>query len=204
MLFVVTNRKLVKTGNLLNRIEQIVAAGAEAIILREKDLPFDELLLLAKKVKAITDGTTTKLIISQSVDIAIEIEAAGVQLSFEPFTNMKRQYNGLIGVSVHSIEEAVRAEALGASYLLAGHIFNTECKKGIEPRGITLIKDIKSNTNSPLIAIGGIHENNINDVYESGAQGVALMSSIMEAEDCFKKVSKLIQLRNTKFNKNVI
>lgn len=204
MLFVVTNRKLVETGNFLNKIEQIVAGGADGIILREKDLPFDELLLLAKKVKAITEGSATKLIISQSIDIAIEVEAAGVQLSFEPFTNMKKQFNGLIGVSVHSVEEAVRAEDLGASYLLAGHIYTTECKKGIEPRGISFIKDIKAKTTIPLVAIGGINENNIDDVYESGAQGVALMSLIMEAEDCFKKVRKFKQLINTKFNKIVI
>ncbi|QUH24655.1 thiamine phosphate synthase [Serpentinicella alkaliphila] len=204
MLFVVTNRKLVETGNFLNKIEQIVAGGAGGIILREKDLPFDELLLLAKKVKAITEGSATKLIISQSIDIAIEVEAAGVQLSFEPFTNMKKQFNGLIGVSVHSVEEAVRAEDLGASYLLAGHIYTTECKKGIEPRGISFIKDIKAKTTIPLVAIGGINENNIDDVYESGAQGVALMSLIMEAEDCFKRVGKFKQLTNTKFNKIVI
>jgi len=191
MIFVVTNRKLVTNGDLLRKVEQIAAGGADAIILREKDLEYDELLTLAKGVKARINGYKTRLIINQSLDVAREVGASGVHMSFNPFVIAKTSFEGLVGVSVHSLEEAIEAEALGANYLLVGHIYSTDCKKGMEPRGIEFLKKIISSTNIPIIAIGGIDGNNCSEVLSTGAHGIAVMSSIMKSENCYEKIEEL-------------
>lgn len=191
MIFIVTNRKLVKGEDFFHRIEQAVSAGAEAIILREKDLSFEELLRMAKQIKRLTDGHKTRLIINGSLEVARAVCANGIHLSFERYASEKPEFGGLIGVSVHSVEEAIRAEDLGATYILAGHIYNTECKKGVEPKGVSLIREIKACVKIPCIAIGGITEYNCNEILRNGAQGIAVMSSIMESGNCFERIVKL-------------
>ena len=85
-----------------------------------------------------------------------------------------------MGVSVHSLEEAKDVENLGASYVVAGHIFKTDCKKGLEPRGLKFVKDLSSTLTIPIFAIGGIDEKNSLSVINSSAFGVCMMSSIMK------------------------
>lgn len=194
MLFVVTNRKLVPEGEFLKKIDQIAKAEPYALILREKDLQYKELYKLAKQVKCIIDGHNTKLIISQSLEIAKEVGASGVHMSYEQFVKEKPNFNGITGVSIHSTEEAVKAEALGASYILAGHIYGTDCKKGLKPRGISFLKEVKSLTKIPLIGIGGIDEYNMDEIFSCNAHGIAMMSSIMKSNNCNEKI---LNVKNT-------
>ena len=84
-----------------------------------------------------------------------------------------------IGVSIHSLEEAKEVETLGATYVVAGHIFETDCKKGLEPRGLNFIKELSSILTIPVFAIGGIDEKNSLSVIDNGAFGVCMMSSLM-------------------------
>lgn len=88
----------------------------------------------------------------------------------------------VIGTSVHSLEEALEAERLGASYVTAGHIFSTECKPGLEPRGLTFLQKICEGVKIPVYAIGGIHPDNLEKIAQTGAAGACMMSEFMRAE----------------------
>ncbi|MCB2312902.1 thiamine phosphate synthase [Clostridium tagluense] len=183
MLYLITNRNLAYNKDFYNIINEAINGGISAIILREKDLSSAELLIMAKKVIKVIGSRDVKLIINSNLKVAKEVEAFGFHLSFEKFIETKLSFKGIIGVSVHSLYEAIEAEKRGADYLLLGHIFQTDCKKGLPPRGIELIKTIKQNVTIPVIALGGIKPENILKVMQSGAGGAAIMSTIMQAKD---------------------
>lgn len=183
MLYLVTNRKLVKKGTFLSVIEAVISGGVDGIILREKDLNDEELLSLSILIKDYIGDRDIQLCINSNLAVAKEINASGYHSSFEDFIRRDIDYNGILGVSIHSKEEAVKAERKKANYLLAGHIFETDCKMGLKPRGTQWLKEIVSNCNIPVIAIGGINKHNAMEVLKAGAIGFAVMSEIMSSED---------------------
>ncbi len=191
--YVITNRHLIKQGNLYEVIDKCGAKGADGVILREKDLQYKDLKQIAKKIKYITDKYKIPLIINGNLDAAVDINANGFHTGLESFRKLVLEekllekvklindnYEFRLGVSIHSVEEAVEAEKLGANYILAGHVFETDCKKGLKGRGIRFIEDICSTVNIPVIAIGGINQFNILKVIDTKVLGVAIMSSAME------------------------
>lgn len=190
-LYIVTNRKLIQKGNIYSIVENAIYGGTDAIILREKDLPHDELLSMAENLKKITDKGNVPLIINNNIEVAMEINAYGYHTSFQNFINTPRKFPRIIGVSVHNLEEAIASERFGADYLLAGHVFETDCKKGLKGKGISFIKKICDSVSIPVIAIGGINESNVDDVLNSGVYGVAVMSSIMMSEAPYITASNL-------------
>lgn len=190
-LFIVTNRNIITKGNIVSIINEAALAGADAIILREKDLQYDELLELARKIKAITDLRNIPLIVNGNLDVADSINAAGFHTNFNCFVSNDILYSGIKGVSVHCDDEAIKAERKGADYILAGHVFETDCKKGLKGRGISFIREICKSVSIPVIAIGGINEFNAAKVLEAGASGIAVMSSIMSSEDVFNVVKRI-------------
>jgi thiamine-phosphate pyrophosphorylase len=190
-LFLITNRKLAADGNLFGVIEQAIAGGINGIILREKDLPANILLKIALKLKEIIAGRRVLLIINNNLEVANALPADGYHTNYDNFMKRQEIFNGLKGVSVHSLEEAIKAEKNGANYILASHIFPTDCKKGLKPKGPQLIKDIKKNTNIPVIALGGISPQNSNQILDAGADGIAVMSYIMQSSNPFASVRQL-------------
>lgn len=175
----VTNRKL--CHDFYGRIAEISKMDLEYLILREKDLSYKELKIMAKKIKDILLDSKIKLIINGNINVACAVEAFGLQLSFKDFSEaVAKNYDGVIGVSIHSLREAIESETLGASYLLYGHVFETDCKKGVTPRGLVELKEICSRVKIPVYAIGGIDEENYKSVINSGAYGVSIMSSLMK------------------------
>jgi thiamine-phosphate diphosphorylase len=182
VLYLITNRKLALNNNFYDIIDEAISGGIYAIILREKDLPYDELLSIALKIKKIIGSRNVKLIINSNLEVANAMEAYGFHTNFENFIKSKPSFNGVLGVSVHTLEEAVEAEKHGADYLLLGHIFETECKKGLPPKGIELIKTVKNQVNIPIIALGGIKPENTQQIIGAGADGVAVMSTIMQCK----------------------
>lgn len=180
MICVVTNRFLVQNESFYEAIERAALAGPDMIILREKDLCYDELLSLAIKVKAITDRFKIPLIINGSYEVAKEVKAYGYHMGYSNINSNNLKSSLKLGISVHNLKEAIEAENLGASYVIAGHVFETDCKKGLEGRGLEFIKEVSSNIKIPVIAIGGISTKNAQEVLEAGAVGVAIMSSAMK------------------------
>lgn len=177
----VTNRKL--CGNFLPRIEEIAACRPKGIILREKDLPEDEYARLAREVKAVCDNYDVPFIMHSFVQAAISLGVNRIHLPMPLLRQLtaeeKTEFHN-IGASVHSAEEAKEAETLGASYLTAGHIFATDCKKGLPGRGPEFLSEVCRSVNIPIYAIGGISPENIKEVRKAGASGACVMSGLMQ------------------------
>ena len=196
---IITNRKLCENENLERQIEKIFSAYEKKIILknfeivtltlREKDLDKNEYLKLVEKIYPICQKYRIDLILHQNYDLNLDekYKIEGIHLSYEIFKSLNKNIREKlikkykrIGVSIHSLEEAKDVENLGATYVVAGHIFETDCKKGLEPRGLNFIKELSSILTIPIFAIGGINEENSNLVLNSGAFGVCMMSSLMK------------------------
>jgi len=196
---IISNRKLCKNENLERQIEKIFLAYEKKIILknfeivsltlREKDLNKNEYLNLVEKIYPICKKHKINLILHQNYDLNLDDRymIKGLHLSYEIFKSLNKNIReGLIkkykriGVSIHSLDEAKEVENLGASYVVAGHIFETDCKKGLEPRGLKFVEELSSILTIPIFAIGGIDEKNSQSVIDSGAFSVCMMSSLMK------------------------
>ncbi len=189
MLCLITNRNAVVHGDLIDLIHTINRSEVDRIILREKDLGNEVLLDLAKKMKDALRSSSTQLLINGSVLVAKEVGAHGVHFPFDLFQNSDERF-GITGVSIHSVEEALYAQEKGADYLIAGHIYDTNCKLGLKARGHAYLKAVCEAVSIPVIAIGGIKVRNIPDVKADGASGIAVMSTINGALNPLQKVQE--------------
>ena len=177
----VTNRKLCKE-DFLTRIESIAAVHPKAVILREKDLTEAEYAQLAEKVMEICGKYGTQCILHTFINAAVKLGFDSIHLPLP----VLRQASGedkakfrMIGCSCHSPEEAREAESLGAAYITAGHVFATDCKKGLPPRGLDFLSNVCRTVDIPVYAIGGISAENMEDVRKAGAAGGCIMSGLM-------------------------
>ena len=196
---IISNRKLCENENLERQIEKIFLAYEKKIILkkfeivsltlREKDLDKNEYLNLVEKIYPICKKHKINLILHQNYDLNLDDRymIKGLHLSYEIFKSLNKNIReGLIkkykriGVSIHSLDETKEVESLGASYIVAGHIFETDCKKDLEPRGLKFVEELSSILTIPIFAIGGIDEKNSQSVIDSGAFSVCMMSSLMK------------------------
>lgn len=183
----VTNRKLVK-GNFEDQIRMVCLAHPKAIVLREKDLTSDDYLVLAGRVDEICKRYHVPLILHNFPNVAKKLGKTRIQLPLPVLKSLpeKEKVNfERIGTSVHSVEEAEEAVGCGADYLVAGHIFTTECKKGIPPRGLDFLRAVCSKVQVPVYGIGGIKRDKeqISSVLAAGAAGVCIMSDMMNLND---------------------
>lgn len=175
---VVTNRSLCRTG-LKEQVEKISRLGlCDALILREKDLSEAEYLSLAKSIKEICDEHSIDFICNNMPNVAERL-GCNLQLSYQSFIEQEHRSDST-WVSVHSLDEVIEAERLGADALIAGHIFVTDCKKGLEPRGLDFLRKICEAVSIPVFAIGGIDDENAELVKQAGAQGECRMSWYMK------------------------
>lgn len=149
------------------------------VILREKDLTETEYEKLAKK----TMEHCGNLIIHSHISVAKKLGIKRIHLPFMLMREDLKNDFDVIGVSVHSSEEAVLAEKMGASYVIAGHIFATDCKKGLEPRGLDYLENIVNSVNISVYGIGGITSENADEIKITGADGVCIMSGLMTCKN---------------------
>lgn len=178
----ITNRNLVH-GDFLAKIEEVARGDVDAIILREKDLPKEEYRALAKMIIPLCNKYGKLCILHQFVDVARELKYDAIHLSYEAFLALDdetKNYFSIIGVSTHSVEEAIKCEELGATYITASHIFPTDCKKDLAPRGLAYLREVRKNVTIPVYALGGIHPNNVDLCIAEGADGVCMMSEYMK------------------------
>ena len=181
----VTNRKLCRE-KFLDRIEKIAAAHPAGIILREKDLSEEEYRNLAEQVLEICRKQETQCILHCFCDTAIELECDAVHLPLSVLMNMdpeKRKKFRIMGASCHSGEDAVMAEKMGCTYITVGHIFDTDCKKGLPGRGLEFLKQVCQRVSVPVYAIGGITGTDMKKIRRTGASGACVMSGLMTCED---------------------
>ena len=180
----VTNRRLCEE-DFLTRAEKIAAASPAGIILREKDLSQEEYYALAQSMMVICKKQQLPCILHTFTGIAEKLGAKEIHLPmpvFRTLTGEKKAYFRTIGVSCHSVLEAKEAERLGASYITAGHIFETDCKWGLPGRGLSFLKEVCNAVNVPVYAIGGITPEKIAGVRQAGAAGACVMSSLMQCD----------------------
>ena len=181
----ITNRSLCKE-DFLKRIEKIASENPTGIVLREKDLTEKEYKDLAAKVIEICNRYNTPCILHNFTKVAIELKHPYIHLPLHILDNVSaedRRKFKVLGASCHSVNDAVRAENLGCTYITAGHIFDTDCKKGLPGRGLDFLKNVCESVKIPVYAIGGISSKNIREVKSAGAKGVCVMSGVMMCED---------------------
>ncbi len=181
----VTNRKLC-AEDFLTRIERIAKAQPRAIILREKDMTQEEYKALAQMVMSICRRYQTPCILHSFVDVAIELQAEAIHLPLARLLELsqeEKEYFKVLGASCHSVDEAIMARNVGCTYIVAGHIFETDCKKGLSGRGLVFLQKLCENVDIPVYAIGGITPENIEGVRAEGAAGACVMSGLMKCEE---------------------
>lgn len=181
----VTSRSLCR-GDFLDQLSKIAKAGPKYVILREKDLSEEKYGELAENAAAVFHDTDTRLILHYYYRTAIEMGWKSVHLPLhilrELTADEKSRFEH-IGASCHSVEDAQEAESLGADYITAGHVFATDCKKGLPPRGIEFLSSVCESVSIPVYAIGGISPDNIDLVRQCGAAGACVMSGFMKCSD---------------------
>lgn len=160
--------------------ELIAAAGVKKLILREKDLTEQEYQRLAEKMLERCEILGIECILHTFSKTAERLGCRKIHIPLHLMSSKLKESFSTLGCSVHNVEEAVKAQQLGATYLTAGHIFATDCKKGLPPRGLDFLSEVCRSVSIPVYAIGGINSNNINSAISAGAAGVCIMSGLMK------------------------
>jgi thiamine-phosphate pyrophosphorylase len=200
-LYLVTDRNQTGGRDLLWVLEQALDGGVKAIQLREKDLSGRDLFSLAEKVCKLCQAYNAALFINDRIDVALAVDAAGVQLSQTSLpvatTRALLGPQKIIGTSTHSLQEAREAEQNGADFVLFGPVYFTASKAAYgAPQGVPALKTIVDNISLPVYAIGGIKPENIESTKKLGLRGVALISAIVSAESPKEAAAKMLrQLR---------
>jgi len=183
-LALITDRRLCQRLSLEEAVARAVAGGVNVVQLREKDLAAAQLVPLADRLQAMTEGKAL-LIVNGRLDVALLCAADGVHLPERgPSVAATRRLAGdgfIIGRSVHSVEEAVKAQEEGADYVQVGAIFPTRSHPGPPPAGPTLLKSVAVRVTIPIVAVGGITADNVGQVMRAGASGAAVISAILDS-----------------------
>jgi thiamine-phosphate pyrophosphorylase len=187
-LYVVTDRQLTGGQPLRLVVEAALRGGVRAFQLREKDLPPRELYPLALEVRRLTQTYGAHLLINDRVDVALAVDADGVHLTTTSLpASVARQVLGpgrLIGVSTHTLAEAQAAAEEGADFLVFGPVFFTPSKAPYgEPVGLDALRVVRAAVRLPILAIGGVKKANLDQVLAAGADGIAVISAVIGADD---------------------
>lgn len=195
-LYFVTDNKLSKQG-IFKDTEQIIGAGCKTIQYRENEKNSKEMLAEAMQIKKICKEKNALFIVNNRVDIALAVDADGIHLGQEDMPlAVARKLLGkkILGVTIHSIEEAKKAEQDGADYVSVSPIFETTTKKDAgAPAGTQLIKKTKIAVKVPVVAIGGINEQNLQQVLDSGADSIVMISAILNSDNVKETTARIIK-----------
>ena len=179
-------------------LKQLLHGGAKILQLRVKTLTPRDFCTLAQTARDETARAGCQLIINDRIDIALACDADGAHLGQEdlPLAAGKKLMAGkLVGISTHDVEQAIAAERNGADYIGFGPMFGTATKAtGYAPRGIELLKRIRAAVKIPIVAIGGITEQNVQQVWQAGADSAAIISDILGAPDLTAQTKVIIAL----------
>ena len=194
-LYLVTARYDWKEEDFLKKVEEACRSGVTLVQLREKECSTREYYELAKKVKTITDMYQIPLIIDDRVDICLAVDASGVHIGADELpVDVVRNMIGndkILGVTAKTVERALEAEQHGADYLGVGAIYPTTTKVITQPTSIETLRKIATTVSIPIVAIGGIKEDNMEPLKGTGIAGVAIVSEIMKADNIQEKCQSL-------------
>ena len=191
-LYLVTNRYQDSLENFLEKVETACRSGVTIIQLREKNLTTNQYYQLAKQVKEITDAYQVPLIIDDRLDVCLAVDAAGLHIGDDELPVLvARKVLGpekILGVTAKTVKRALEAETSGADYLGTGAIFPTTTKENAPITLISTLKTICQTVAIPVVAIGGLTSENIDQLIGTGIAGVAVVRDLMQAEDIEAKV----------------
>lgn len=186
-LYAITDRMLIGEGQTLFSVcEVILRAGATFLQLREKDMAFDELVETGKKLQKLCTSLGVPFVMNDSVDAALAADCDGVHLGQSDLTDMdvrSRMGEKILGISCRTVEEAVMAEKMGADYIGVGAVFPTGTKDDAKVLEQSVLREITQAVSIPVVAIGGIHAENVHELEKSGISGVAVISELFGALD---------------------
>jgi thiamine-phosphate pyrophosphorylase len=180
-------------------LRQLLQGGAAILQLRVKTMAPRDFLELARFARAETRAYGCKLIINDRIDIALACDADGVHLGQDDLplaAGRKLAGQKIVGISTHDIEQAREAERNGADYIGFGPMFGTQTKNtGFTARGLDSLRQIRAGVKIPIVAIGGIKEQNVKQVWQAGADSAAIISDILSADDIVAKTQRIIAAR---------
>ena len=195
-LYLVTNRYQDSLENFLEKVDTACRSGVTIIQLREKNLTTNQYYQLAKQVKEITDAYQVPLIIDDRLDICLAVDAAGLHIGDDELpVSVARQVLGpekILGVTAKTVKRALEAETSGADYLGTGAIFPTTTKENAPITLISTLKTICQTVAIPVVAIGGLTSENIDQLAATGIAGVAVVRDLMQAEDIEAKTQAFL------------
>ena len=195
-LYLVTNSTDKRNQEFLNIVEDSLKGGVSVVQVREKELDLIPFYEKAKAVKEITDKFDVPLIINDRLSIAIALGADGAHVGQDDIDGaVARDILGpdrILGISASTVEEAVKAEEDGADYIGCGAVFPTSTKDDADSVDIEKFKKIKKAVSIPVVAIGGIKENNVKELKGSNADGIAVVSAIMDSDNPEKTSENLL------------
>ena len=198
LLYAVTDSSWLNGRSLAQDVEDVLKAGATFIQLREKNADYDQILKLAKEIKALTDKYHVPFVIDDNIDVAVAVDADGVHVGQSDTEAKKAREilgeNKIVGVSAGNLKEALEAEKNGADYIGIGAMFPTDTKKDHTDITFEEAKKITESVNIPVVAIGGINKNNILQLKGTGVDGVAVISAIFAQDDRYKAAKELLEL----------
>ena len=196
--YLVTDTVYFNDANIWNKMEAALRGGVTLVQYRDKTQESRILYERALKMKALCDKYNVPMLVDDRADIAFAVGAAGVHVgqSDLPAEIARRMLGAdtIIGVSAHNAEEALAAEAAGADYLGCGAVYQTGTKKDTSVIGVEGLKAIRAVTKLPFVGIGGVTLANYSDVLNAGADGAAIVSAILSADDIESTVQKFVQL----------
>ncbi len=182
-------------------LRELLEGGIELLQLRAKVMPSRDILRLACAARTLTHAYACRLIVNDRVDVALACGADGVHLGQEDLPLVaarKLMGDKLIGISTHDLEQARAAERGGADYIGFGPMFGTTTKAtGYSARGVEMLRVIRKGVSLPIVAIGGITEANVTQVWQAGASSAAIISDLLGADDVTDKVKRILARRST-------
>ena len=195
-LYLVTNRYQDSLKSFLEKVETACRSGVTIVQLREKNLTTNQYYQLAKQVKEITDAYQVPLIIDDRLDVCLAVDAAGLHIGDDELpVSVARQVLGpekILGVTAKTVKRALEAEEGGADYLGTGAIFPTKTKENAPITLISTLKTICQRVAIPVVAIGGLTSENIDQLAATGIAGVAVVRDLMQAEDIEAKTKAFL------------
>ena len=195
-LYLVTNRYQDSLESFLEKVETACRSGVTIVQLREKNLTTNQYYQLAKQVKEITDAYQVPLIIDDRLDICLAVDAAGLHIGDDELpVSVARQVLGpdkILGVTAKTVKRALEAEEGGADYLGTGAIFPTTTKENAPITLISTLKTICQRVDIPVVAIGGLTSENIDQLIGTCIAGIAVVRDLMQAEDIEAKTQAFL------------
>ena len=195
-LYLVTNRYQDSVEIFLEKVETACRSGVTIVQLREKNFTTNQYYQLAKQVKEITDAYQVPLIIDDRLDVCLAVDAAGLHIGDDELpVSVARKVLGpekILGVTAKTVKRALEAEESGADYLGTGAIFPTTTKENAPITLISTLKTICQRVAIPVVAIGGLTSENIDQLIGTGIAGVAVVRDLMQAEDIEAKTQAFL------------